>query len=380
MEICSDAGCVYFEDYQRFLDYYGDTRYADKWVLAATYGNDTAFLGGRGNADFSLLVGTAGRGRAEGMQTGTVALNMWMAVVRELEYAVRACRIPCTTNTSSACSDDAVHFLDTAAAFYAGSLEGQNGSPDGVLLHALADSGAAEFKTTKWAGNGEKGTAYVNLEIFYRLGEAQQALLDKNADGTGQCGVADAFKKEIINLMKVPLVQVVLSNAWIRAHDTEADDADVENAEAKGATYAAGILPYVYACNQSLAELVYNNLRIGSQASDVDFSSVKQAFEDVYECLGITCAEVGGIWNGTSYEPDAEPCTDGKVIVARFTEAPTSSPTSEPTLSPTSEPTGAPASVPSAPSPNSDSSTSSAILMALHWLVPCLNFAFLLAL
>ena len=40
-----------------------------------------------------------------------------------------------------------------------------------------------------------------------------------------------------------------------------------------------------------------------------NFSAVKSAFEDVYACLGITCAQVGGLLNGAAPYPGAEACS-----------------------------------------------------------------------
>jgi len=39
-----------------------------------------------------------------------------------------------------------------------------------------------------------------------------------------------------------------------------------------------------------------------------DFSAVKSAFEDVYACLGIECAQVGGLLNGTAPYFGAKAC------------------------------------------------------------------------
>jgi hypothetical protein len=43
----------YYAIYPRFLDYYGNHDYGDKWVLAALDGTETNFSSGLGNADFS---------------------------------------------------------------------------------------------------------------------------------------------------------------------------------------------------------------------------------------------------------------------------------------------------------------------------------------
>lgn len=46
--------------------------------------------------------------------------------------------------------------------------------------------------------------------------------------------------------------------------------------------------------------------------SSTNFAEVKKAFESVYEEVGITCADVGGIWNDPEdkYFEGAEPCVD----------------------------------------------------------------------
>jgi hypothetical protein len=51
--------CPYI-DYSKFVDYFGEFEYADKWVSAAFEGGNTEF--DRGNADFSLYtsVGRSG--------------------------------------------------------------------------------------------------------------------------------------------------------------------------------------------------------------------------------------------------------------------------------------------------------------------------------
>jgi hypothetical protein len=38
------------------------------------------------------------------------------------------------------------------------------------------------------------------------------------------------------------------------------------------------------------------------------FAKVKQAFESTYECMGITCADVGGLWLAEDYHEGAAPC------------------------------------------------------------------------
>jgi hypothetical protein len=51
-------------------------------------------------------------------------------------------------------------------------------------------------------------------------------------------------------------------------------------------------------------------MKVGASATS--FKLVKNAFEFTYNCLGITCASVGGLYNSAaaSYYTNAEPCSD----------------------------------------------------------------------
>jgi len=72
---------------------------------------------------------------------------------------------------------------------------------------------------------------------------------------------------------------------------------------AEGATFSAAVLPLVHHCNAASAAVVSDNLKFGLfptggdavTARYSDFAAVKAAFEDVYACLGITCAHVGSL-------------------------------------------------------------------------------------
>ena len=79
--------------------------------------------------------------------------------------------------------------------------------------------------------------------------------------------------------------------------------------EVKSATYAASILPIVHDCNQDDASQIYSNLGLGQSQGTVDVLSVKHALEKNYGCMGITCADIGGVWEGKYYGHYSQPCT-----------------------------------------------------------------------
>jgi Low iron-inducible periplasmic protein len=255
-----------------------------------------------GNADFPVLVGRAGQGEAIMKATAFMAIHMY--TIGRLERSVMQCTYGCQTEE---CKQEATGALDEAVAYYAGSLADHNKENNtGVLLFALAENRAHNFRTAGHElGTKDSGTAYVNIHVVNRFRELQSFLKAGDVDS---CKKAFDTKKEIIRLMKIPLIQSVLGYAYIRDRDELRDEDEIEKTEAKGATYAASVIPYIHHCNPKSAETLYNHMKIGSNKDKVNYIDIKHAFESTYECLGITCAEVGGIWNGADYVPDASPC------------------------------------------------------------------------
>lgn len=66
-----------------------------------------------------------------------------------------------------------------------------------------------------------------------------------------------------------------------------------EKEKAEGAIFAASVLPRIFAENESDAETIYENMRVG--AISTSFSEVKEAFERNYKSLNIKCSDVGGL-------------------------------------------------------------------------------------
>jgi len=81
--------------------------------------------------------------------------------------------------------------------------------------------------------------------------------------------------------------------------------------------FSTGMLPQLYKCDRSAAEIVDKKFQL------VKGNTFKGTIEEFlvvlrknYQCLGITCEDVGGLWDkkeGTTdpqeYYPGAEPCT-----------------------------------------------------------------------
>merc|ERR1719387_3199335 len=114
----------------------------------------------------------------------------------------------------------------------------------------------------------------------------------------------------IVELMSVPLVQGSLRYAYKVAN---LQGGSKEFAE--GAAFSAAILPRIHACDASAAKVISDNMNMEiaeSARMSAGFDAVRTAFESVYECLGINCAQIGGlILSGAEYYEGFSPC--GKV-------------------------------------------------------------------
>eukprot|EP00562_Extubocellulus_spinifer_P006104 CAMPEP_0178524064 /NCGR_PEP_ID=MMETSP0696-20121128/29437_1 /TAXON_ID=265572 /ORGANISM="Extubocellulus spinifer, Strain CCMP396" /LENGTH=592 /DNA_ID=CAMNT_0020155361 /DNA_START=84 /DNA_END=1862 /DNA_ORIENTATION=- len=294
------AGCPYPE-YAAFYDYYQDFEYADDWVKSAASGSATPFSG-NGNADFSKF-GFIGRGEA--VKKGAAYMNTFMYVIRELRDAIDDCNVACSLEcnaddtTCTQCNDEPVAAWDEAVAFYTGSLAETEGHDGGYLLYSLANKRGLN------CGTHTDGQSWVNTDIFENFHQGKKHLEVRNCKG------AEKNAERISQLMNVPLIQGTLRYAHkLSEHgNVERDSADlIEKHNAEGATFAAAVLPALHKCNEKAAKTVYKNMKVGKLKAN--YPEVKQAFESTYDCLGISCADVGGVLNDISqfFLPEAAPC------------------------------------------------------------------------
>lgn len=226
-----------------------------------------------------------------------------MSIQFQLDHAVTKCESSCLFNEDDLCNDESIHSWDLAVGWYAGSLAGPDvmGSDDSRFLHRLAEKRCVSFNTCDEEHHGQ---SLVNKEMFDLFKAGQEVLT------LGKCSDASQIKDRISRLMLVPLIQDALWHAHINDVKPESllkEKHAAQKISAGAATVAAAILPLIDACDQQASFAVYENLHTGHEAS---FSTVKRALESTYECLGITCENVGGLYiikQGT-YVAGAEPC------------------------------------------------------------------------
>jgi hypothetical protein len=276
----SDA---FYPDYAMFVQYYGSNTYGDDIIQAAFLGKATSLQ--NGNIDFTQF---GYEGRAEAVKKATAYMNTAMEIIRKLESGVYEC-LSCSSDD---CLDEGVLLLNEAVALYIGSLEGEAGTAgEGAGIYSLAEKRAIDFQTLI------DGKAKLNAEMFMLLNQMGAYLSE------GNCPAARFNKEDIAKLMFVPMIQGTLRYAWILSADNTASEAD----EVEGMTFAACVLPIVAACSSPDADIIYSEI----QSITPDFAAVKETFERTYNCLEITCGDVGGYWDvgNEDYYPGAAPCS-----------------------------------------------------------------------
>jgi len=300
-----ENGCPY-TSYKPYYDYYGDYAYADTIVSAGLDGSAiTTFT--NGNFDLSSAADVV---RKEFIKKGTAYMNDWMYTIREFEDAIDDCSSG--DLTANALSSGPVHAWDEGVAFYVGSkmtyddlLAGNLPTLDkkGKMVYTLANKRCKNYMTCGPDGDAGIGEAKANIDLFQLFQLGQYELL------AGNCAKVVPIKNDIVKKMTVPLVQGTLRYAYKVA---KLQGADKEKAE--GAIFAMAVLPQLHACDPVAATTVMSN--IGWGAASTDYMAVKGAFEGCYEKMGITCKDVGGLYNSATsayYKDgtaDASPCVD----------------------------------------------------------------------
>jgi len=280
--------------YEMYKAYYGASDYADKFIKAALKGQDESK---RVKVPMDFL-GKEDIFRIECAKKGSAYWSVWMYVIREMEDAVTDCKSGCEF-----CNNAPVHAWDEAVAFYAGSLEGKSGDESGKLLYRLAEKRCKNYKTC------EGDISRVNKDILREFSEGKRKF------DQGKCDEVHPIKKKIIQLMTIPLIQGTLRYAYkiARGEGTPKE-------KAEGVAFLGAIVPQLYACSRKDAEIVTQHMWIDGdmKASKDGFKTVKEAFQRNYECLGLTCADIGGHVDDLKddYSKDFRPCTDGDVFVA----------------------------------------------------------------
>jgi hypothetical protein len=262
-----------------------------------------------------------------------------MYVIHELEDAVADCNSGNVLNNDLNPAGEAVAAWDEGWAFYAGSRPLAD-----KMSYALAEKRCANYGTCSGpnalhaAGHveGDGGIANVNLELL--------KLYNRGADllTLGQCDAVATVVREMEVQMTIPNVQGLLRYAYKEGHagyrqmgQVDAEGASTEKAPSskqagEGWAFALAVLPQLDRCDavktaNIRAQMDLNGVEFMPISVDTALSNPDETananFVKIYAdvvsmlpCLGITCAELGGLRkpdnNAVVFYDDFEMCTD----------------------------------------------------------------------
>merc|ERR1719316_1044360 len=275
-----------------YKNYWGDDNYADTYAMAA--------LDGTG-----VMAGKSDVLRGELVKKGIAYQAVWMYVLHEFEDAIGDCLAGnIFDNEASNAAGDSPHAWDEGWAFYAGSLEGTDGSGSGQMIHQLAEKRCKDFGT---CCHGREGPAKSNIQA---LGKTR---MGRNKILSGDCFTVVKDYDDIVDQMTVPLIQGMLKYAF-RA-DPANDQGSCQSGScdkewAEGWAFAAAVLPRLHYCSTDVADLVSANLNTANAAPMTDgFRKLKAEVESTYPCLGLSCADIGAFQNQAGIYAGMEACT-----------------------------------------------------------------------
>ena len=260
--------------------------------------------------------------RVELVKKGIAYQGVWMYAVHKFETAIADCLKGTVADVNSAKLN-----WDKGMAYYVGSQEGTTtGASTGNLLYNLAQKRCADFGTC--ATTTDSSTiATANKEAIAKATEGMAYFVHT------QLSCADPQLGKIfdgiVSQMTVPLVQGLLKYAWKADPANGADgscggesgndaatvgavgDDNCAKSWAEGWAFAAAVLPQVHKCDASAATKIKENLDIESTAGPMTggVKAVKDAIESVYDCLGISCTDVGEYQAGGTVFDGMKKCT-----------------------------------------------------------------------
>ncbi len=212
--------------------------------------------------------------------------------------------------------DSIIASWDQAAALYAGSVliapEGSttDSTKTGSLYYHMVETLANEFGAMQVDETTSQPVSIVNQKIMDAFATGKVALEQSDCE----VGVRSSYFT-ITNHMKTPWIQGVLKAAFEYSNFHYDNIQDREEQGGKAAAYMAALLPNLYECSPEAAEIVMEELAVmwphgNSVKLRPDFARVRNALEHQYQCIGVTCDEIGGFINPETgdYFEETRPC------------------------------------------------------------------------
>ena len=117
---------------------------------------------------------------------------------------------------------------------------------------------------------------------------------------SGDCnGVAEELLKFVTQMTIPPLQGMIryfyLADPMVNGGSCTDGVCTYDKSWAEGWAFAAAVLPQIDRCDKSVAQLVNDNINVDGVETPMKdgYEYVKAWVETTYECLGLTCADVG---------------------------------------------------------------------------------------
>lgn len=198
-----------------------------------------------------------------------VVYNVWMYLAHELYETLHLCK------NKTLVDMDGIHSIDEAVAYWIGDGQVAGDAEQGHLLYALAEQMGDRF------GVDESGQSRTNTNILRLFNQAKLELSLPTACTDNPETFPRLFQiiNKIISWMTVPLVQGLIHS--MRENDKE-----------RVKLYARGVIPMVSVCSNATYTDLSRQL-FNAEYNVVELDNIIAHLETAYECLGITCDDVG---------------------------------------------------------------------------------------
>jgi len=294
-----------------YKEFYGSDYEPNKVVKAALNGEVVNFDGPALLQDYSDATRTGSTAeyliREESAkkinQYTTALLQMYQLMEQAVQMVKDGCISYVNKDSGETSCEDAVNFWDMAAAVQDGP-------------NYLGTKRCQNYLTCGWDHENE-------VEEVATIAIANQKVLNlfqvgQNAVRTGDIVGVKGIIKLIQSAQIVSYIQGVGRYAQKIAAKEPPCLKDFNKEYAEGMAFSTGMLPQLYMCDRSAAktvdrtfQLVEDNCFPGSK-NDFTIEAFLGVLRKNYQCLGITCEDVGGLWNDDpevlDYYTGAEPC------------------------------------------------------------------------
>jgi len=209
-------------------------------------------------------------------------LNVWMRCYHHIYEVVRICGMGNPDGTMM------LEELDKAAALWIGRLQVYDDSTRGTMLYNLAERSALNF-------GQDFGEAPVNFKIIKSMNVMRSIINEGGCIDDNEEGYKSIYLEmnKIIGQMIVPIVQNYI-------HYASKDVGDINGKALE--LYSVAIFPQIVSCDNSYHESFYSRLIDLSNKDYTELEGSILQMQEMYNCLGISCDDVGAHFGGIMCE------------------------------------------------------------------------------